>query len=83
MLFQKLNPLAFFFALGIGLAFVYMFAPRPRKVIKFPTPVNAGKIIYKGKDDDCFVYKANKVECTADAVTAASAAEDPAAEERD
>jgi hypothetical protein len=76
MLFNKLNPVAFFFALGVGLAFVYAFAPRPRKVVKFPTPINAGKIIYKGKDDDCFVYKAKKVECSDDAVTASSSADD-------
>jgi hypothetical protein len=74
MLLGRLDPLAFFAALGVGLAFVYAFAPRPRKVVKYPTPVNAGKIVYKGEgDDDCFVYSPEKVECTDAAITASDA----------
>ncbi|AUF82542.1 hypothetical protein TetV_460 [Tetraselmis virus 1] len=72
MLFAKLNPFVFFISLGIGLAVVYCFAPRPTKVVKFPNPINAGKIVYRNQDE-CFVYSPEKVECTEKAITVAEA----------
>lgn len=69
MLFGKINTLAFFISLGVGLCFVYCFAPRPRKVIKFPNPINAGNIVYRDAEDECFVYTPEKTECTDEALS--------------
>eukprot|EP00873_Tetraselmis_striata_P033900 jgi/Tetstr1/454164/TSEL_041083.t1 len=67
MLFNKLNPLAFALALGAGLMLVYVLAPRPKLVIKFPTPENAGKTVYRDTENGCYVYESEKVACGADA----------------
>lgn len=69
MLFGKINPLAFTLSLGIGLMIVYVTAPRPRRVIKFPSPLNAGKAMYRDSNKGCYVYTPEKVECTQDAKT--------------
>ena len=45
--FDFLHPMAFLFALAIGIFYVYISAPPRRIVYKFPTPDNAGKITYK------------------------------------
>ena len=63
MLFGKLDPLAFALSLGFGLMVVYMTAPRPRRVIKFPSPINAGRVVYKDARKGCYVYDKKKVEC--------------------
>ena len=43
-----LNAPAFIIALGVGLMITYVTVPPPKVVIKFPTPFNAGKIVYAG-----------------------------------
>lgn len=63
MLFGKLNPLAFAVSLGIGLMIVYMTAPRPRRVVRFPSPLNEGKTIYRDAQKGCYVYQSEKVAC--------------------
>jgi hypothetical protein len=65
-MFTKLNPFAFFIAFAIGMFFIYVITPAPEVVVKFPTPWNAGKIIYKDDNDTCFVYKASKTSCPLD-----------------
>lgn len=66
-MFSKLNPLAFFLSFAIGMFFIYIVTPKPEVVIKFPSPWNAGKVLYKSEDDKtCFVYKAEKTECPID-----------------
>ena len=61
-----INPTAFFIALAIGLFFTYILAPPKKIIIKWPTPENAGKIIYKDKADSCYKYKANEIPCPDD-----------------
>lgn len=61
-----INPLAFFIALFIGLFFTYIYSPPKKIVIKWPTPENSEKIIYKDHADNCYKYKANEVECPDD-----------------
>lgn len=61
-----INPLAFFIALAIGLFLTYIYSPPKKIVIKWPTPENAGKIIYRDSADSCYKYKANEVECPDD-----------------
>jgi hypothetical protein len=47
-----LNGPVFVVALGAGLLVTYMTVPPPKIVIKFPTPYNAGKIVYEGSPED-------------------------------
>ena len=60
---KYIDPLYFFIGLTIGLIYVYCTVPTPEVIIKFPTPQNSGKIIYKDKSENCYKYEANKVEC--------------------
>ena len=60
--FKMLNPFAFIMAFGAGLLVVYMTQPKPKVVIRFPTPLNAGKIIYR-EDGECYKYKVEEVKC--------------------
>ena len=66
MILRFINPLVFFIALCVGFFIVYISAPKPEVIIKYPTPDNAGQIIYKNKAEDCYKYKANKVKCPKD-----------------
>jgi hypothetical protein len=63
-----INPLAFFIALAIGLFFTYIYSPPKKIIIKWPTPENAGKVIYRDTDntDSCYKYKANEIPCPDD-----------------
>jgi hypothetical protein len=40
--------------------------PKPEVVVKFPSPYNAGKIVYNDKAHNCFVYNAEEVACPKD-----------------
>lgn len=60
---MKLHPLSFFISFSIGLFFCYILTPPPEVVLKFPSPYNAGKVVYKDKADTCYKYKAEKVNC--------------------
>jgi hypothetical protein len=66
MLMFKLKPLFFFVAFAVGLLMCYIMAPTPEIVVKFPSPYNAGKVIYKDRAEGCFKYNASKVECPID-----------------
>jgi hypothetical protein len=66
MLLTRLDPLAFAFAMGVGMMIVYIVAPRPVKVVRFPTPENPGT--YRRDDATCYTYSATSVPCTKDAV---------------
>lgn len=63
---QYIDPFYFFIALFIGLFFAYISTPIPDIVIKYPTPENAGKIIYRDSGDVCYKYRAEEVECPSD-----------------
>jgi hypothetical protein len=66
MLFKKIQPLYFFLAFAIGLLLCYVTNPKPEVIVKFPSPYNAGQIIYKDKSDSCYKYNASKVSCPTD-----------------
>ena len=61
-----INPVAFLIALFIGLFLTYIYSPPKKIIIKWPTPENAGKIIYKDHSDSCYKYKANEINCPED-----------------
>ena len=58
-------PLYFFISFCIGMFFVYISTPKPKVIIKYPTPENAGKVIYKDNSGVCYKYVANEVKCPA------------------
>jgi len=64
----KLHWAAFLIALSVGMLYVYASTPKPKVVIKYPNPDNAKSIVYKDAADSCYMYKADKVECTKDKV---------------
>jgi hypothetical protein len=58
-----IDPFYFFMALFFGLFVVYISSPKPDVVIKYPTPDNAGKVVYKDSAESCYKYKAEQVKC--------------------
>ena len=62
----SINPYYFFISLVIGLFCAYLFTPMPEVIIRYPTPENAGKIIYQDTNEVCYKYKAEEVQCPAD-----------------
>ena len=38
--------------------------PSAKNIIKYPSPLNANKIIYKNSDGLCYKYIATEVKCT-------------------
>lgn len=53
----------FFISFCIGMFMVYILTPLPEIIIRYPTPHNAGKIIYKDSADMCYVYDSREVTC--------------------
>ncbi len=65
-MFQYINPFYFFMALFVGLFITYISTPTPDIIFKYPTPENAGKIIYKDNASVCYRYKSQEVACPED-----------------
>lgn len=61
--FNYIDPFYFFLAFSVGLIFTYLVTPTPTIIIKYPTPENAGKYVYKDKADVCYKYRAEEVDC--------------------
>lgn len=64
----KFNILAFFIAFLLGMIYVYISAPKPKIVIKYPTPFNVNKLVYKSDNDLCYKYNVEEVKCTKEAI---------------
>ncbi len=45
--------------------FVYVLKPSPVVIYKYPNLENAGKVIYKDRNNVCFKYHADTVDCDA------------------
>ena len=67
-MFDKLpiDPLYFLIGLFLGILYNYLEDPEPEVIYKYPTPDNAGKIIYQDKAGVCYKYKSKKVDCPLD-----------------
>lgn len=63
MILDKLNFFYFILSFSIGLFVCYITAPQPEIILKFPSPTNAGKVVYKDKAGQCYTYKADKSDC--------------------
>jgi hypothetical protein len=64
----RLNILAFIMAFICGFIFIYVDVPKERMIIKYPTPYNTNKLVYRGLDDNCYKVRAQEVKCTQDAI---------------
>lgn len=62
MLLDKINALAFAISLGCGLLIVYVLSPKPRIVVRFPTPASAGRVVYE-EGGACYKYRSEDVDC--------------------
>jgi len=47
---------------------VYITIPTPEIIIRYPTPHNSGKIIYKDIADLCYVYDKTEVSCSKNSI---------------
>ncbi len=66
MLFSKIHPFYFFLSFAVGIFFCYIVNPKPEVIVKFPTPYNANKVVYKNKSNNCYKIQATKESCPLD-----------------
>ena len=59
----SLNIFTFIFGIAIGILYIYLMKPGYTRIVRYPTPETCGKIIYKDKGNNCFVYEYEKVLC--------------------
>ena len=60
----KFNIFSFVIAFCLGIAYLYIKKPEERSIIKYPTPYNSDKLIYKGFSGDCYKYKKEELKCS-------------------
>ena len=58
-----LNLPAFFISLFVGFLIAYSIMPQPKIIIKYPTPDNAGKVVYMDNKGVCYKYTSKEVKC--------------------
>lgn len=66
MVFQHIDPYYFILAFSFGVFLSYIFTPKPKIIIKYPTPQNSGKITYMDDGGVCYRYEAIEVDCPTD-----------------
>ena len=64
----KFNVFAFIIAFAVGILYVYISTPKPKMIIKYPTPYNVDKIVYKNENDVCYKYQVEEIKCTDKAI---------------
>ena len=65
----KFNIFAFIIAFAIGIFYVYIATPKPKVIIKYPTPYNSNNIIYRHRDSDtCYKYDVEAIKCTTNTI---------------
>jgi hypothetical protein len=56
----------FLISFSLAFLYVYVIGPERKAIIKYPTPFNSAKLIYKDAANNCFVYESKKVDCPQD-----------------
>jgi hypothetical protein len=62
-MFHHFRLLPFIAGLLLGIVGIYFIKPQETIVYKYPTPENAGKLIYKDKNGVCYKYNVKTVGC--------------------
>ena len=62
---MKFHPLALVLSFCIGMVFVICHTPRPKLVVKFPSP-GVPSALYSNSDGSCYKIKSEEVACPAD-----------------
>lgn len=62
-LLGRLHLTALIASFAIGILFTYLMTPPPKVIVKFPSPYNAGKVLYRDKSDTCYMFKSESVDC--------------------
>ena len=65
----RINWYSFIIAFLLGVIYVYISSPPIRNVIKYPTPYNANKIVYRDHNQQCYKFNAEEVKCTETSIT--------------
>lgn len=63
---MRIIPEYFFIAFCIGILYTYLTHPKPKVIVKYPTPDNVGQVLYKDDAGVCYRYKKKQVECPVD-----------------
>jgi len=66
MLDKFINPYLFIISFLISIIIVYINHPKPTIIYKYPTPKNAGKLIYQDNNKNCYKYESTEVKCPSD-----------------
>ena len=53
----------FLIALCIGLFVVYSTTPSPDIIVKYPTPQNSHRLVFKDDVDNCYKFKTTEISC--------------------
>lgn len=59
----QFNVLAFFVAFCFGIVYIQIKSPEERMIIKYPTPYNVNRLVYRGQANDCYMFKTEEVDC--------------------
>lgn len=62
-MFNRLRIIPLILGFVIGVIAIYFINPQKDIVRKYPTPENAGKVVYKDKNGVCYKYASNVVDC--------------------
>lgn len=60
----QFNIPVFILAFICGIAYVIFNNPKPKVIIKYPTPYNIDKNIYRSLTDECYKFEVKEVKCT-------------------
>lgn len=60
---KKINPLLFIVCFSVGLYMSYYFGEKIRHIVRYPTPEDSDNVVYKKKDNSCYLYKLKQIQC--------------------